>query len=109
MRIALLFFLLGTVPLFGQSREEKETFRSNCFSGKIEVTKTHATAGEKNGELLVELPNGAGNASVLWISYGSTKKEKNIKDLTPGFYNLMIIDGKNCQTVIDNIQIKESQ
>ncbi len=108
MRIALLFFLIGTLPVMGQDRVEKESHRSSCFSGKIEITKTHVTSGQ-NGELSVDLPRNAGNVTLMWVVFGETKKGKEIKNLKTGYYNLLIIDNKNCQTVIDNIQIKETQ
>lgn len=108
MRIAILFFLIGTLPVMGQDRVEKESHRSKCFSGKIEITKTHTQSGQ-DGELSVSLPRNAGSASLMWVVFGETKKGKDIKNLKAGYYNLLIIDNKNCQTVIDNIQIKESQ
>lgn len=109
MRIAVLFFAVLLITSFNEISEEVEVHRSSCFRGKIEITKTHAEPGEKNGSLKVDLPTAAGNPQLIWIKHGSTEKGKEIKNLAPGYYNLMIIDGNNCQTVIDNILIKETQ
>jgi hypothetical protein len=108
MRIAVLFFAVLLLTSFN-GLTEVETFRSDCFRGKIEITKTHADPGKQNGQLKVELPNSAGKTELIWVKHGSTEKGKEIKNLPPGYYNLMIVDSNNCQTVIDNILIKESQ
>ncbi len=109
MRIAFLLFAVLLITSFTEITEEVETYRSDCFRGKIVITKTHPGPGQRDGQLKVELPSSAGKTELIWIKHGSTEKGKEIKNLPAGYYNLMIVDGNNCQTVIDNILIKESQ
>ena len=109
MRLAVFFFAVFLITSFTEITEETEVHRSNCFRGKIEITKTYSEPGKRNGELKVSLPSSAGKTQLIWIKHGSTAKGTGIKNLSPGYYNLMIIDGSNCQTVIENILIKESE
>ncbi len=108
MRVAALIFFITVLSSFTQS-EEVETHRSTCFGGKIEIIKQHADQNRNNGSLEVKLPRQSGNVQLIWVKHGETEKGTKITNLKPGYYNLMIIDGSNCQTVIDNILIKESE
>ncbi|MCA6074947.1 hypothetical protein [Fulvivirga sedimenti] len=103
-----MLLFIATVPALSQSKQEKEKFSSKCFGGKIEATIRHASPGQNNGEIVLDLPPGAGKVQIVWITVDKpVKGNREFKGLKAGYYSVHITDEKRCQSIIDNIQIKE--
>ena len=107
---ALLIVFGSGSGLSAQDRNETKNVKSPCFNGRVEVQITHATPGNDNGSISLELPANAENASIFWVGPATTVKDrKRIEGLKPGTYTALIADRNNCTTRIDKITVKEVQ
>ncbi len=108
LKLSILLLLIATVPALSQSKEEKEKFSSKCFNGKIEASIRHASPGQNNGQIVLDFPPGAGKVQIVWITVDKpVKGDRQLRNLKAGYYSVHITDEKRCQSIIDNIQIKE--
>jgi hypothetical protein len=106
--LSVLFVLTCTFS-FGQQKTETETYKSDCFSGKVEVTLTAPGMGEKDGRLEVKFPKSANIKEVFWITHDGAVRKRSVANLKSGYYHLLIVDQNDCTTKINNIHLTESK
>lgn len=90
-----------------QDRNEKQTEKSSCFSGKITLDIRHATPGNKDGAIALDIPRSAGAAKIYFVGFEVGEESSKIDRIPTGYYTIIIFDGNNCSTKIENIQVKE--
>ncbi|MEJ2006015.1 MAG: hypothetical protein P8X57_13870, partial [Cyclobacteriaceae bacterium] len=89
---------------------EKKAHKSDCFRGRLEIIKTYPTTeNSKDGRLEVVFPAGSEIREVVWVTYKGGIKERSVSNLKPGYYHLYAIDGNNCKTRVNDIELTESK